>query len=161
MQYMLSVLFNSPPFRRKIYKTKIKEWDIGKRLNDEDMLVILDLKTQREAADKQSEFWLLGKRVSEQNIRRYLKRKPALLSKYQRGHRVVPQMSRRITCVTSPPPPENVRRASSFLTSSEKILVDCRDYFRLSFESRSWILDPNGVCIGQRAGNGAATRRTI
>ena len=141
------------PSRRKIYKTKIKEWDIGKRLNDDDMLVILSTKAHREAADKQSEFWLLGKRVSEQNIRRYLRRKPELLTKYRRGHRAPPQSGgRRITCVTPPPPPETVRRAPGLLLDTERIYVDCRNFWRSSSESGTWILDPNGVCIGLRSG---------
>ncbi|KAH8881414.1 hypothetical protein GQ53DRAFT_513975 [Thozetella sp. PMI_491] len=136
---------------RKIYKTKIKEWDVGKRLNDDDMLVILHLRAQREAASKQSEFWLMGKRVNEQNIRRYLKRKPQILTKFQRGHRAPPALGR-VTCVTPPPPPDSVRRLPGPLLEGEILFADCRDFWRSSFDSGQWILDPNGVCMGQRAG---------
>jgi tetratricopeptide (TPR) repeat protein len=145
--------------RKKIYKTKIKEWDIGKRLNDDDVLAILHLRAQREAAAKQSEFWIMGKRVNEVNISRYLKRKPQILARYRRGHRPQnPHELVRLVCVTPPPPPEAVWRLppGTTLAEAEGLLMDCRDYFRSSWDSGEWKVEDDGVVIGVRAGRKGA-----
>jgi len=140
--------------RIKIYKTKIKEWDVGKRLNDDDVLAILHLRAEREAAAKQSEFWIMGRRVNEANVARYLKRKPQLLAQYRRGHRPQnPHESTRLVCVTPPPPPERPRRLyGTALAETEGLLVDCRDYFRSSWDAGEWRVEDDGVVVGVRAG---------
>ncbi|KAB5583310.1 hypothetical protein GE09DRAFT_1050168 [Coniochaeta sp. 2T2.1] len=144
---------------KKIYKTKIKEWDIGKRLNDDDILAILHLRSQREAASKQSEFWIMGKRVNESNIQRYLKRKPELLVRYRRVHRPAnTHESSRLVCVTPPPAPGMVWRfpVGTTLAEAESILVDCRDYFRSSWDAGEWKVDDDGLVMSVRAGRKGA-----
>lgn len=119
------------------------------------MLAILHLRAQREAAAKHSEFWIMGKRVSEANTQRYLKRKPQLLAQYRRGHRSQnPHVSARLVCVTPPPAPAAVWRppAGTTLAEAEALLADCRDYFRSSLDSGEWRVEEDGVVVGVRAG---------
>ena len=142
-----------PIERKKIYKTKIKEWNVGKRLNDEDVIAILHFQDQRKALGKPSEYWLMGKRVNETNIQRYLRRKPQVLARYHRGHRPNPQEFVRVTCVTPPPPPGPVwRLPGTTLGVSELLFADCRDYLRSSRDSGSWTVDDGGVVVGIGAG---------
>lgn len=102
---------------------------------------------------KPSEYRLMGKRVNETNIQRYLRRKPQVLARYRRGHRPNPQEVVRVTCVTPPPLPEPVWRLwGTALGESELIFADCRDYLRSSRDSGSWIVDDGGVVIGIGAG---------
>ncbi|ERF75963.1 hypothetical protein EPUS_01329 [Endocarpon pusillum Z07020] len=52
----------------RMYRRKLEEWDIGRRL---EMSAILLVARQRQAAGQESAFWIRGRKVDMEEVRRY------------------------------------------------------------------------------------------
>ena len=146
-----------------MYKNHIKEWAIGKRLCDDDILAILDLRACLGAAGKKEiEFWIRGHRANERNISRYLRRKPDLKARFLSGHRASSEACSQVVCKSrasaelTSHPVRPMAASDALLTKLELFLVDCRDYIRGSFDSGSWMLGVEGDCFCSLDGDRAS-----
>ncbi|KAJ2899834.1 hypothetical protein MKZ38_002776 [Zalerion maritima] len=148
--------FHSTP---KIYKNHIREWNIGKRLCDADVLAILDMRARPGASGKkQTEFWIRGHRVSEKNITRYLRRKPKLLARFLEGDRPPEGAKNQVVCKPKMPPLSHSVPPvpTAPVTILELFFLDCRDYVRGSFDNGHWRADMAGECFSLVDGDRAS-----
>jgi hypothetical protein len=62
----------------KMYKDRIKKWNLDKKIKEEEAWAMLRKQMQREAAGKESAFRVRGKAVMINDVLRYFKRKGIL-----------------------------------------------------------------------------------
>jgi hypothetical protein len=147
-----------------MYKTKIRDWGIGKRLRDEDIIAILFLKYQKREEPANVEFWVRGYRVNDDNIRRYLRRKPKLLAQFRDGREPASDDLAHVTCVARQPAPWilSPSRAKSPEQDAEAFMFNCKDYLEGALSSGKWIIDEAGVCVSREGGpRGSMIGKTV
>jgi Clr5 domain len=69
-------------YRSKMYKDRFKQWGLGKNINEQEANAVLNLKTQRDAIGKSSEFFKYGKKLDYGRILKHLARKGMHLTKW-------------------------------------------------------------------------------
>ncbi|KAM0283291.1 hypothetical protein ACHAQH_002587 [Verticillium albo-atrum] len=132
----------------KMYKSRIWKWGLDKKLKGDEVLAILILKRDRDALKRPSEFRIRGQLVDFENIKRYVKRNPALMTKLRAGHTPNVQTAREVTCRTpSPvPSPGPALVASADMYGVEKVLGLFRNYVDGSFSSGTWFCEYDVDC---------------
>ena len=98
-----------------MYKRRIKQWALDKKLKKDEVLAMLRKKVQRDTVGKASDFMLRGRHVDWQNVERYLRRHkidPQSLSESLD----VPSTPKALRCDT--PPPQITRQVSMPLQCS-------------------------------------------
>ncbi|KAG7130589.1 hypothetical protein HYQ45_010592 [Verticillium longisporum] len=138
----------------KMYKSRIWKWGLDKKLKGDEVLAILILKRDRDALKRPTEFRIRGQLVDFENIKRYVKRNPALVAKLRAGHKPNVQTAREVTCRTPSPAPGQVLNSSADLYGVEKILGLFRDYVDGSFSSGAWFCEYNVDCGSSLLNNG-------
>lgn len=88
----------------KMYKDRIKKWNLDKKTKEEEAWAILRKQMHREAAGKESAFKVRGKAVTIDDVLRYFKRK-GLLDPEARPQPPGPPTPRGIECWTPVPSP--------------------------------------------------------
>jgi len=145
--------------RARMYKTKIRAWGIGKRLRDEDILAILHIQQQRRAemldpSELDLEFWVRGYRVSDDNIRRYLRRKPKLLTQFRSGRLPGAQDLAGVACTARSPAPQvspSRRSRGGPLYDAEELLASCKGYIAGSLAVGRWVQGADGSVLSRSA----------
>ncbi|EEY23285.1 conserved hypothetical protein [Verticillium alfalfae VaMs.102] len=137
-----------------MYKSRIWKWGLDKKLKGDEVLAILILKRDRDALERPTEFRIRGQLVDFENIKRYVKRNPALVAKLCDGHKPNVQTAREVTCRTPSPAPSQVLNSPADLYGVEKILGLFRDYVDGSFSSGSWFCEYNVDCGSSHLNNG-------
>ncbi|RBQ90357.1 hypothetical protein VDGD_04633 [Verticillium dahliae] len=138
----------------KMYKSRIWKWGLDKKLKGDEVLAILILKRDRDALNRPTEFRIRGQLVDFENIKRYVKRNPALVAKLRAGHKPNGQTAREVTCRTPSPAPNQALNSSSDLYGVEKILGLFRVYVDGSFSSGAWFCEYNVDCGSSLLCNG-------
>ncbi|KAM0237301.1 hypothetical protein ACHAPO_004648 [Fusarium lateritium] len=139
----------------KMYKSRIWKWGLDKKLKSDEVLAILILRTEREAQGKTSEFTIRGQPVDLDNINRYVRRNPQLVTRFRAG--VVPsiQTTLEVQCHTPspshnsplpPPPPEEI-------FCIEQVVDLFKSYFNTSFAQGAWKYEYNVSCGNQNTGD--------
>ncbi|KAK1968715.1 hypothetical protein LY78DRAFT_679132 [Colletotrichum sublineola] len=65
----------------RMFKTRIKSWGIDKKLKEAEVMRILQLKKEREAAGKNSRLYIRNQQVDWERVANYLSRRPDLRNK--------------------------------------------------------------------------------
>ncbi|KAK3389997.1 hypothetical protein B0H63DRAFT_389421 [Podospora didyma] len=65
----------------KMYRTRIKKWQLDKNNKMDEVVTMLRLKKERDAVGKGSRFFIRGRRVSWDDVERYLSRNPTVQAK--------------------------------------------------------------------------------
>lgn len=140
----------------KMYKSRIWKWGLDKKLKGDEVLAILILKRDRDALNKPSEFRIRGQPVDFENIKRYVKRNPSLMTKLRAGHAPSIQTTREVTCRTPSPCPSPVASLAppTELQSVERVLGLFRDYVDGSFSSGAWYCEYDVDCTNSRLDQG-------
>ncbi|KAM0327681.1 hypothetical protein ACHAQA_005975 [Verticillium albo-atrum] len=140
----------------KMYKSRIWKWGLDKKLKGDEVLAILILKRDRDALNRPSEFRIRGQLVDFENIRRYVKRNPALMAKLRAGHAPNIQTTREVTCRTPSPSPGPAKglAPSAEMQGVEKVLGLFRDYVDGSFSSGAWSCEYDVDCSNSRFDQG-------
>ncbi|KAI1457932.1 Clr5 domain-containing protein [Annulohypoxylon moriforme] len=133
-----------------MYKKRIKAWGFDKKLKEHEVVELLRQKADRDTAGKASIFFIRGRQVDFEKIRRYVEGKPDILSKLEYPYEKRP--SGVVVCRTpSPvpialPSPPDVRKL-------EEIMTVLRDYLGACAtgpQSR-WILTSEGYATRNSA----------
>ncbi|KAK6067151.1 hypothetical protein SCUP234_11743 [Seiridium cupressi] len=70
---------------KRMYKKKICDWAISKKLKEDDVLQILCICTFRNRQDLPVSFSVRGKRIHESRLRRYIDRNPRVMKRFHQG----------------------------------------------------------------------------
>ena len=117
-----------------MYKTRIKQWGLGKNNKDSEMRAIVRKKKQRLDRGKGSIIQIRGKAVDDREVARYWKRKGISLDEViaQRTASATPEAVELFT-----PVPSRLATPEAFAVP-ERLFVKIRDYLTGSFESGNW-----------------------
>ncbi|KAI0598872.1 hypothetical protein F4775DRAFT_163438 [Biscogniauxia sp. FL1348] len=128
-----------------MYKKKLAAWNAFKNLRGDEVLQILRLKKHRDAAQKQSIFFIRDREVDPHSLQVYLSRNPSIYTKLEAGIQPSPDAVRDVTCRS--PPPTSAHSASGFepTTLCNRLLPTSEDMFRAAsicinrcFETHIW-----------------------
>lgn len=132
----------------KMFKSRIWKWGLDKKLKSDEVLAIMVLKRDRDAANKPSEFTIRDQPVDMDNINRYIKRNPQLVARFRAGD--VPSMQTiiEVKCRTPSPPPAapvitTTARGTSFRVTAPpspqlEVLMALKEYIEESFYCGRW-----------------------
>ncbi|KAI0378128.1 hypothetical protein F5Y04DRAFT_163800 [Hypomontagnella monticulosa] len=87
-----------------MYKKKLAAWSAFKNLRFDEVLQILYLKRQRDAAQTRSIFFIRDREVEHDSLQVYLSRNPSVFAKLEAGAKPNMEAIRDVTCRTPPPP---------------------------------------------------------
>ncbi|KAJ2906532.1 hypothetical protein MKZ38_001175 [Zalerion maritima] len=157
----------------KMYKSRITEWGIDKKLKGDEILAVLRMRAERDAQGRRTEFWTArGSKLDMGDIERYLQRNPSMLLRYHSGAEPSPEAAARIICRSPSPEPSSsapprlsstiptprirVPHVSSPLPGphkeEERTLRIVSDYIRGSFEAHTWNWQLDVDCNSKRPG---------
>ncbi|OHE92827.1 hypothetical protein CORC01_11905 [Colletotrichum orchidophilum] len=148
----------------RMFKSRIVRWGLDKKLKEQEVLHMLELKRKRQATGKDSRFSIEDQDVDWNRVEQYLKRRPDLENKRQKQH--APSKSttvkRKITCRTPSPAPSPVLTTEtpgifivpvpSLLTPTleverqEDIMRIFSAYHTSAFQTGLWVLDDAHLC---------------
>ncbi|KAI1106367.1 hypothetical protein F4804DRAFT_348427 [Jackrogersella minutella] len=143
-----------------MYKKRIKAWGFDKKLKEREVLEILHRKSERDSAGKASKFFIRGRSVDFDKIRRYVESKPSLLSKLEDASEnaesgiVICRTPSPTVPIALPSPPE-VRKL-------EEIVTVLRDYIQACATGphSRWVLTHDGYATRISAKSGLDGSRT-
>ncbi|KAI1342179.1 hypothetical protein F5Y15DRAFT_374425 [Xylariaceae sp. FL0016] len=133
-----------------MYKRRLSSWNAFKNLRSDEVLQILRLKKDRDAANKESAFFIRDREVEMDSIQIYLSRNPSVYTKLQAGTEPGPDAVRDVMCCSPSPAstladlPASSTRSSSIPSPSEtqsipdELLQLLRSYFDECFENGLW-----------------------
>ncbi|KAI0399505.1 Clr5 domain-containing protein [Xylaria palmicola] len=131
-----------------MYKKRIRAWHFSKKLEEDDVLAVLQQKLERKAAGEASHNLVIrGRVVRNQRLRRFLERRPEVLSRLKVAD------SESLVSIGSPSsagqaPAEipRVRPLSPEARNMEMTLTAVRSYIRACASGRnpSWVWTPGG-----------------
>lgn len=113
--------------RSRMYKTRFKEWGLGKNFQAGHVLSLLHSQQQRSLENKPSEFFIRGVKVDSRKLRAYLKRKPDLVERFKKGACPTVIAAGEVASRTpspSPPPPETIPAALPRSGTVQKALLE-------------------------------------
>ncbi|KAI1411876.1 hypothetical protein F5Y13DRAFT_164519 [Hypoxylon sp. FL1857] len=87
-----------------MYKKKFTAWGAFKNLRLDEVLQILRLKKDRDAAQKPSLFFIRDREVDHNSLQVYLSRNPSVFARLEAGDAPSPEAIRDVTCRTPPFP---------------------------------------------------------
>lgn len=132
----------------KMFKSRIWKWGLDKKLKSDEVLAIMVLKRDRDAANKPSEFTIRDQPVDMDNINRYIKRNPQLVARFRAGDVPSMQTILEVKCRTpSPAPPPQLitttARGTSIRVSAPpspqiEVLIVLKEYVEESFYCGRW-----------------------
>ncbi|KAI0835706.1 hypothetical protein F5Y06DRAFT_288853 [Hypoxylon sp. FL0890] len=85
-----------------MYKKKFTTWGAFKNLRLDEVLQILRLKRDRDAAQKPSLFFIRDREVDHNSLQVYLSRNPSVFARLEAGDAPSPEAIRHVTCRTPP-----------------------------------------------------------
>ncbi|KAI1091162.1 Clr5 domain-containing protein [Rostrohypoxylon terebratum] len=133
-----------------MYKKRIKAWGFDKKLKEHEVVELLRQKAERDSAGKASVFFIRGRQVDFERIRRYVESKPNLLSKLEGVYEKRP--SGIVVCRTPSPVPIALSSPPD-VRKLEEIMTLLRDYMGACAtgpQSR-WVLTPEGYATRNSA----------
>ncbi|KAK1446941.1 hypothetical protein CCUS01_02500 [Colletotrichum cuscutae] len=86
-----------------MYKTRLRSWGLEKKLKESEALHIAQLKGEREAMGKKTEFYIRNQRVHWERVARYLERRPDLRHKLRASAKTPANAGLDIICRTPSP----------------------------------------------------------
>ncbi|KAI1491430.1 hypothetical protein F5X96DRAFT_478244 [Biscogniauxia mediterranea] len=130
-----------------MYKKKLAAWNAFKNLRVDEVLQILRLKKDRDAAQKQSIFFIRNREVDHESLQVYLSRNPSIYTKLEAGTQPSPDAVRDVTC-RSPSLNSTYSSSSSqyepttlcnrLLPTSEDMFRAASVYINRCFETHIW-----------------------
>lgn len=126
-----------------MYKKRINQWGLDKKNKENEMRAIVRKRKQLGDQGKAGAFRVRGRLVDYKDVVRYWERKGMRIEDIiaQRTGSTTPEA---VKCFTTPP--SRITTPES-IAMPERILISIRDYFKGSFESRTWITaDPRLGC---------------
>ncbi|KAK1447160.1 hypothetical protein CMEL01_08999 [Colletotrichum melonis] len=87
----------------RMYKTRLRSWGVEKKLKESEALHIAQLKGEREAMGKKTEFYIRNQRVHWERVARYLERRPDLRHKLRASAKTPANAGLDIICRTPSP----------------------------------------------------------
>lgn len=138
-----------------MFKARIKRWGLDKKFKEAEVLQMLQLKRQRDAAGKSSSFRLRDQDVEWDRVARYLKRRPDLEERIA-GAGAGRSKVAHLVCRTPSPVPRLLQPASE-TRIQEDILRLLRDHINGSVEGRAWTVSRSDQSLygrGRRRGFG-------
>lgn len=101
-----------------MYKKKLAAWSAFKNLRFDEVLQILYLKRQRDAAQARSIFFIRDREVEHDSLQLYLSRNPSVFAKLEAGTKPNMEAIRDVTCRTPPASTTSISRPLSPLPGS-------------------------------------------
>lgn len=151
-----------------MYKKKLAGWNAFKNLRPDEVLQILYVKKNRDAAQKPSIFFIRDRRVDFDALQVYLSRNPSVFAKLEAGVKPNPEAVRDVSC-RSPPSnqltlvarprshmpscPSPTVRCNRLLPTSEDMLRALPIYLERCFETGLWSWSASG-CWNTRGRHG-------
>src|SRR5262249_43483568 len=89
----------------KMFKTRIRRWGLDKKHKAPEVLEMLRLKRERDAAGKESTFFVRGRRINWDDIELYVKRSRVLQAKIDSGFLEIGGHIPGVVCRTPSPDP--------------------------------------------------------
>ncbi|KAI8632925.1 hypothetical protein F5Y19DRAFT_334069 [Xylariaceae sp. FL1651] len=129
-----------------MYKKRIRFWHFSKKLEENEVLEVLQQKIEKEAAGENSPTLVIrGRVVRNQRLRRFLERRPDTLARLEVQQAPFSSTNDR-SLLVAPPRVPRVRSLSLESRDMEKTLTAVRDYIReCAFgPNASWIWTPEG-----------------
>jgi hypothetical protein len=125
-----------------MYKKRIQDWQLDKKLKEDDVLQILRIITLRGRSRPAVIFQARGKVVEDDHIRRYVARNPKVMERFQRGEIPAGDSIRTVTYQEV----QSARFWSPGVNTdpTERLLSSMRLYIAGSFDSGAWQFDPTG-----------------
>ncbi|KAH8174365.1 clr5 domain-containing protein [Sarocladium implicatum] len=136
----------------KMFKTRVKAWGIDKKLKNPEVFAIMVLKRDRDAIGKASEFTIRGHPVDMDNINRYIRRNPELITRLHAGDRPTTQALAEVQCRTPDlrllPQllPSAIGATHQSLPAQREVLVLLKEYVEQSFDSGRWTWEYDVSC---------------
>ncbi|KAI0910155.1 Clr5 domain-containing protein [Ustulina deusta] len=114
-----------------MYKKRIRAWHLSKKLEEEDVLEVLQQKLERKAAGESSHNLVIrGRVVRNQRLRRFLERRPDVLARLQAHPGSVASIGSPSSSYGVPTEVPRVRSLSPESRNMEQTLSAVRDYVR-------------------------------
>ncbi|KAK5658323.1 hypothetical protein OQA88_2299 [Cercophora sp. LCS_1] len=127
----------------KMYKTRFRRWGLWKHNQASTVTSIIQLKRQRDAAHKPSEFTLNGRPVNYERIKSYLRRNEKmrrLLESSSALPTVSPDTKLALAARTPSPSPEPVTAPTAF-RNEEQLYHAIRNYYAGAFGAGRWVFE--------------------
>jgi hypothetical protein len=137
--------------RKKMFKSRITKWKLDKKLKGEEVLALLFLQRDRELLNKRTEYTIRGRPVDLENINRYVRRNPSLLTRFRTGDAPRSQYTLEVRCHTPPPSPRPSLSPPGELSLTEEVLGLFRNYIDGSLSSGAWDLEYDVSCTSHWA----------
>lgn len=135
-----------------MFKTRVKAWGIDKKLKNPEVFAIMVLKRERDAIGKASEFTIRGHLVDMDNINRYIRRNPELLTRLHAGDRPTTQALAEVQCRTPSPRPlpqllaPTIHGMQQALPRQREVLMLLKEYVEQSLDCGQWAWEYDVSC---------------
>ena len=144
-----------------MFKIRIKKWGLKKYKNANKALSVLQLKRERDAIGKKSEFILCEGEVNRSHIQRYIKRSHTLQAKLNSGCLEIGGHTQGLICRTPSPDPAMLISVPDILETSDELrVIDeatrimrglCQSMRDTERRSRATVLHPDPRIVRLRA----------
>ncbi|KAH8887144.1 hypothetical protein GQ53DRAFT_327200 [Thozetella sp. PMI_491] len=141
----------------KMYKSKLKEWDISKSFKAQEILAVFHAMEGRQAEGKSSQFVMRGKEVDLKWVRHYIKRNRSRMKLDIAERKRSPSASGsgdEIVCRTLAPRPMPTIAAPGALQSAEELIRSMSVYIEGAWASNQWVFDAGGVLRSRKGETG-------
>lgn len=119
------------------YKKRIQDWELDKKLKEDDVLQILRILATRDPSRKHGVFFARGGIISGARIRKYIARNPRVIQRFNAGEIPARESVEGVTLREDTAPIEGRRATQS--DPVERILWSTRVYLVGSFDSGAWV----------------------
>ncbi|KAI0203387.1 Clr5 domain-containing protein [Astrocystis sublimbata] len=129
-----------------MYKKRIRAWHFSKKLEEDDVLEVLQQKLERKAAGEAShDLVIRGRVVRNQRLRRFLERRPEVLDRLQAHPDALISVSSPSSSYGVPAEVPRVRALSPESRTMELTMLSVRDYMReCALGPAAWTWTQNG-----------------
>ena len=134
-----------------MYKNRITEWGLDKRLKRDEVVRMYSLHRERFAAGKRSEFHIRERKVDWGSVQRFMKRRPQLRAQLNAGTLELEVGSAELGVVVRTPSPEPIEMrgvrvllpmdAAPGLRLPEELVRITRDYCEGALDGGFWVRD--------------------
>ncbi|KAH8887184.1 hypothetical protein GQ53DRAFT_328141 [Thozetella sp. PMI_491] len=133
----------------KMYKNRITEWGLDKRLKRDEVIQMYHMHRTRFAAGRKSEFYIRDRKVDWASVQKFLKRRPQLRAKYDAGTLEIGNADLGIVVRSPSPEPAEVPKvhvlfpmdAGEGLRLPEEIVRITRDFCDGALDGGIWVPD--------------------
>ncbi|KAK3689536.1 hypothetical protein B0T22DRAFT_375373 [Podospora appendiculata] len=143
----------------KMYKSKFKQWNLSKSFKPREVLAVLQVAEDREAAGKASRIIVRGKEVDLDWVKDYIKRKRAKSARVVFGDHIrsvnmgIEKMDK-VICRTPSPSPQPLLKPPATLSQAEELLHTVGLYVDGAFAGGQWFVDKKGCCRSRKGRRG-------